>query len=698
MIVGVDIGGTFTDFVVVDEKTNVQIHHKVSSTPHDPASAVLKGLEDLGLAFTSFARVIHGTTVATNTIIQRNGAPTGIITTVGHRDALEIRRGIKPESEVFNTLWHQPEPLVPRYLRLDVDERLDYRGREVVALDLDQLAAAAAHLVAHGVEAVAVCFLFSYLDGRHEQQAARWLHDSHPGLEVSLSSQILPQWREYERLATTVCDAYVKPTMKHYVGNLGDALHQAGFTRDLLIMKSNGGVMTAASACERPAETFLSGPAGGVVAAKYCAHNAGRRDVITLDMGGTSCDVSLVTDEKLSTTTDGWIDALTPISLPMLDIRTVGAGGGSIAWVDSGGALKVGPRSAGAVPGPVCYGLGGTEPTVTDANVVLGRLGPDTLLGGRLEIDPDRARHAIEHQICSPLGIDLTHAATGIVLICVANMAKEIRALTAERGVDPRDYALVAGGGGGPLHAAAIAREFGIADVVVPAFPGLLSAGGLILSDLRIDRLKSFPSRIERDGIVGLQAEVAALTASVVAALEHEGFAGTPHVQVSLDMRYVGQNWDINVPVEADLTAEAITTAFDTRHDQLYGFALPGRSHEVLSIRAAAVGPTGNATALIPRRKLADDSLGEDAGDRHPAAPRRWRSVWDDDSATFSDTAIYTWEDLWAGMRTRGPAIIEGMDSTIWAPSASEVVVDMGGNVALSLSKTRANEDVEVLL
>jgi N-methylhydantoinase A len=697
VIVGVDIGGTFTDFVLVDEKTNVQVHHKVSSTPHDPALAVLKGLEDLQLAFSSFERVIHGTTVATNTIIQRSGAATGIITTVGHRDALEIRRGIKPEAEVFDTLWRQPEPLVPRYLRLDIDERLDYRGRELLPVDRDQLAAAAGHLAEHGVEAVAICFLFSYLDGNHEHEAARWLQEHHPEFELSLSSDILPQWREYERLATTVCDAYVKPRMKRYVTSLDGALRQAGFTRDLLIMKSNGGVMSAASAGDRPAETFLSGPAGGVIAAKYCAQLAGRGNVVTLDMGGTSCDVSLVTDGKLSTTTDGWVDALTPISLPMLDIRTVGAGGGSIAWVDSGRALKVGPRSAGAVPGPACYGLGGVDPTVTDANVVLGRLGSDTLLGGRLHIDPERASHAIEDRICSPLGIELTHAAAGIILICVANMAKEIRALTAERGVDARDYALVAGGGGGPLHAAAIAREFGITNVVVPAFPGLLSAGGLILSDLRIDRLRSFPCRIERDGVVELQAEVAALMSNVVSALEREGFTGVPQVQVSLDMRYLGQNWDINVPVTAELTADDISAAFDMRHDQLYGFALSNHAHEVLSIRASAVGPTADAAALIPRRSLPRDPVEQDVSDPAAVAPRRWRNVWDDDAETFRDTAIYAWEDLRVGLRIPGPAIIEGMDSTIWAPSTSEVVVGSGGDLSLLLSTTRVSENVGVV-
>jgi N-methylhydantoinase A len=452
-------------------------------------------------------------------------------------------------------------------------------------------------------------------------------------------------------MSTTVGDAYIKPKMRQYVEKLAGALKADGFKSGLLIMRSNGGVMTAATACERPVETFLSGPAGGVVGGKYTALLAGRANVITIDMGGTSFDVSLITDGELSTTTEGWVDSSTPLNVAMLDIRTIGAGGGSIAWIDSGGGLKVGPQSAAAVPGPACYGLGGTSPTVTDANVVLGRIGPATMLAGQLPINPALAREAIEKAICEPLGLDLVRAASGIVRICVSNMSKEIRALTAERGVDPREYALLAGGGGGPLHAAAIAREFGIRDVIVPPFPGLLSAGGLVLSDLKIDRIKSFSVRIERDGVDDLQDAVTALTDTVTAEIAREGYQGAPVVILSLDMRYVGQNWDINVPIATALLSEdLLTEAFDARHSQLYGFALPEQGHEVLSIRASAIGITPDTRDLVPRRRWEGPT-------RSIAHVKAIRSVWDDSVDDYVETHVYSIEDVPPGALIVGPAV-----------------------------------------
>ena len=679
MIVGIDVGGTFTDFVVLDPASGRHAYSKVRSTPSDPSRAVLGGLAELGLPAGDIERLLHGTTVATNTIIQRSGAVTGLITTEGHRDVLAIRRGNKPESDVFNLLWREPEPLVPRYLRTDVGGRLDYRGREVSPLALDEVEAAADHLVRQGVEAVAICFLFSYLDPAHERRAAARVRELHPELELSLSCDILPQWREYERTATTCADAYVKPVLSGYLDRLADALVEAGCEREPLIMKSNGGVMTARTARDRPVETFLSGPAGGVVAAREHGRLLGRPDLITTDMGGTSFDVSLVSGGELSLTTQGWIDPSTPISVAMLDIRTIGAGGGSIAWVDAGGALKVGPRSAGADPGPACYGVGGSEPTVTDANLVLGRLGTRTLLGGRLELDPELARAAVE-RVGTPLRLDAVPAAAGIVRICVSNMAAEIRALTAERGVDPREYALLAGGGGGPLHAALIAREFGIRDIVVPPHPGLLSAGGLTLSDLRVDRLRSFPVRVERDGVEALRAAAEELVDTVVAELLGEGYDGLPVTAVALDMKYTGQNWDLTVPMElAALTAETIAGRFDRRHEELYGFALPGHTHEVLAIRASAAGPVPDAVRLVPRRAPAE------AASRDAPQPTEARPVWDDELGTFVESRVYRWDELLPDEKLPGPAVVEGMDSTVWVPASAAAVVDETGGLLIEL-------------
>jgi N-methylhydantoinase A len=675
LIVGIDTGGTFTDIVAADPDTGAHLQHKLRSTPDDPARAVLEGLRELGLDLGGIARLVHGTTVATNTIIERRGARTGLLTTAGHRDMARIRRGNKPESDVFNLLWLEPEPLAPRYRCVDVAGRLDAYGREVEPLALDEVEAAADHLVAQDVESVAICFLFSYLNGEHEQRAAELLRERHPALELSLSSEILPQWREYERAATTIADAYIKPTLARYLASLEVSLAEAGCTAAPLIMKSNGGVMTARTARRRPIETFLSGPAGGVVAARAHGRGAGRDDLIAIDVGGTSFDVSLITAGEPETTTQGWIDDSTPVSLSMLDIRTIGAGGGSVAWIDRGGALKVGPRSAGAVPGPACYGTGGSEPTVTDANLVLGRLGARTLLGGRLELHSELAAAALERAVCAPLGLDLLRAAAGVVRICVANMAGEIRALTAERGVNPRDYGLLAGGGAGPLHAVALAREFGIADVLVPAHPGLLSAGGLVLSDLRVDRLRSFPARLERTGAGPVLAAAAALLEEAVDELRSEGSTAEPEALTALDMRYVGQNWDLTVPLAlVDATTEAVAAAFDREHERLYGFSLPGHPHEVLAIRASAVGATAAAPAL---------SAGRARPPAGRAVPVTTRQVYDDGPDALVPASVYAWDDLPEGFALRGPAVVEGRDSTVWLPAGTAGTVDDGGHLLL---------------
>jgi N-methylhydantoinase A len=469
--------------------------------------------------------------------------------------------------------------------------------------------------------------------------------------------------------------------MGAYIDALAGSLAEHGYPQDLLIMKSNGGVMTSQAARRRPIETFLSGPAGGVVASKYHGLQASVDNLITIDMGGTSFDVSLIDGGTFSTSSQGWIDESTPLNVAMLDIRTIGAGGGSIAWIDPGGALKVGPRSAGADPGPACYGQGGDDPTVTDANVVLGRIGAAALLGGRLEIDPALAAGAIQRSIAEPLGIDVVEAAAGIIRICVANMAGEIRAITAERGVNPREFAILAGGGGGPLHAAQLAREFGIERIIVPSYPGLLSAGGLVLSDLRVDRIKSFPIRIERDGVEELAAAAKELVEEVCAELRQEGYTDPPLTALSLDMKYSGQNWDINIPVEvSDLEATKLGQLFDETHNQRYGFDLPNHRHDVLSIRASAIGPTQNAEALVPRRF--DSTFAGDSGHE----PNGVRPIWDDDARDFVEGAVYLRDTLPPGATVEGPSLIEGMDSTVWIPSGASGIVDVTGNIVISLS------------
>jgi N-methylhydantoinase A len=694
VIIGVDVGGTFTDFVIFDPRDGTHRHHKLPSTPGAPSEAVIRGLGDLGIQLADVERLIHGTTVATNTIIQRAGAVTGLIASEGHRDMLEIRRGTKPEHEVFNTCWSEPIPLVPRRRALDVRERLDARGRVVLDLDTEELSLAVDHLVGQGVEAIAVCFLFSYMDDAPERQAKQLIVERHPGIEVSASADILPQWREYERAVTTVADAYVKPAMKKYLGALQTELARSGYERDLLVMRSNGGVMTAEGAQERPIETFLSGPAGGVVAGLAHGRDAGVENLIVIDVGGTSFDVSLVTAGKSKTTTETLIDPVTPLSLAMLDIRTLGAGGGSIAWVDSGGALKVGPQSAGAYPGPACYGFGGEDPTLTDANVLLGRIGPSSMLGGRMEIDPHLAEEAVRHRVGDVLGLNPIRAAYGLIRICVANMVGEIRAITAERGVDPAGYALLAGGGAGPLHAALIARELGIGSIIVPSYPGLLSAGGLIVSDLRIDRLRSFRCRVERDGTDQLIAALDDLVEDVTRALRGEGFSDDPVIEVALDMKYAGQNWEITVPLDRpDLAPDRVIAAFDQLHEELYGFAIPGHPHEVLSLRAAAIGPIPEGHELAARRF----PRGTGASATTPE-PREIRSVWDEVVGDFAPTAVFVRDDLEPGGTLQGPCLVEGMDAVVWIPSDCVVAVRESGALVVSFDavpgESRSGQDV----
>jgi N-methylhydantoinase A len=680
VIIGVDVGGTFTDFVIFDPRDGTHRHHKLASTPGAPGDAVIRGLGDLGIDLADVERLIHGTTVATNTIIQRAGAVTGLIASEGHRDMLEIRRGTKPEHEVFNTRWSEPIPLVPRRRALDVKERLDARGRVVLELDARELELAVDHLVHQGVEAVAVCFLFSYMDDVHERRAKKLIADRHPALEVSTSAEILPQWREYERAVTTVADAYVKPAMKRYLGALQAELDRSGYERDILVMRSNGGVMTAEGAQERPIETFLSGPAGGVVAGLAHGREAGLENLVVIDVGGTSFDVSLVTAGRSKTTTETLIDPVTPLSLAMLDIRTIGAGGGSIAWVDPGGALKVGPHSAGAHPGPACYGFGGEDPTLTDANVLLGRIGAESMLGGRMPIEPRLAEESVRRKVGDVLGLDAVRAAYGIIRICVANMVGEIRAITAERGVDPAGYALLAGGGAGPLHAALIARELGIGSIIVPSYPGLLSAGGLIVSDLRIDRLRSFRCRVERDGTDSMVGALDGLVDDVTRALRDEGYSGDPVIEVALDMKYAGQNWEITVPVgRDDLAPDRVVVAFDRLHEELYGFAIPGHPHEVLSLRAAAIGPIPQGHELSARRFPS----GTHATAATPEA-RTTRSVWDEVVGNFTTAGVFVRDELGPGAALRGPCLVEGMDAVVWIPSDCVGAVRESGTLVVS--------------
>ncbi len=672
IVVGIDVGGTFTDAVAWDTASGEKFFAKVLSTPDDPPRAFFDALGQLGIALDSVARMVHGTTLATNTVVERRGARIGLIATDGHRDTLDIRRGIRPFGHIHDLLYAPPPPLVRRGLRVGVRGRMDANGAEVEPLAEADIAAAIAFFAEHEVEAVAVAFLFSYANDAHERRVEELVHASRPDLPVSLSSRILPQWHEYERTNTTVADAYMKPAMMRYLERLADDLERHGFKRDLHIMKSNGGVMTARRAAAIPIETYLSGPAGGVVAGYHVGRQTERAGLIVTDMGGTSFEVSVVTPSGYTTTTESEIGLTMPIMLPMLDVRTIGAGGGSIAWLDPGGALKVGPHSAGALPGPASYGRGGEEPTVTDANVILGRLPADRPLAGDLSLDAERARAALA-PLAERLGGTIERAAEGIVRICVANMVGQIRAVTSERGLHPRDFALLAGGGAGPLHGAQIAAELGIGTVVVPAYPGLLSAVGLIQSDIRLDFVRSFPARLDEHSFRDLCRIMDELEQEGRRALHEEGHREAPTIEASVEMRYVGQNWQIRVPFDAAGGAAGLAGAFDAEHNRLYGFSLDHHAREFIDLRVAAVGVNAEADRLTPTRVPQGRADGAET------------QFWDGRADRFEVGQVFDRDGLAPGWRATGPLAIAGVDAVVWVPPRVPVLVDAAGNLELDV-------------
>jgi N-methylhydantoinase A len=657
LIVGVDTGGTFTDFVVF---TDGQLRvYKTLSTPDDPARAILSGLEALGLR-EHVDVVVHGSTVATNAVLEQKGARTGLITTAGFRDVLEIGRQNRPR--IYDLRQVKPPPLVPRELRLEVVERLDERGNVLIPLDHASAEAAIAQLQAAGVESVAVCFLFSFANPAHEQAVAAMVEAA--GLPVSASHIVLPEFREYERTSTVVLNAYVAPLMARYLRRLASALPTQTVLR---IMQSNGGTISAETAAREAARTLLSGPAAGVVGAAGIARMAGFPRAISFDMGGTSTDVSLI-DGQPTPTAEGRIGPY-PMRLPMLDIHTVGAGGGSIAWFDTGGALRVGPRSAGADPGPAAYGRGGSEPTVSDANVVLGRLLADVFLGGTMRLDVDRARAALT-PIAERLNVSLEAAALGITQIANANMEGAIRVISVERGYDPRDFTLVAFGGAGPLHACELADRLRIPRVLVPTAPGVLSALGMLMADILKDYVQTVMRPIE-DAADALDTAFTALEARARTELAAEGVPPEGQTLVRLlDLRYRGQSYELAVPYTGDLASTA--AAFHAAHERRYGYADPNEPVQVVNARLQAIGQAPHPVFTAQ------------------AVPEPWEPTPQDHRPVgfagaggleILKAAIYDRATLTPGARLRGPAIVTQYDTTTVLPPRWLAHIDGYGNL-----------------
>jgi N-methylhydantoinase A len=672
---GIDIGGTFTDFSVLDETTGAVTGFKWPTVPGDPARGVLDGLRALvaerGVDPAAIGYLVHGTTIAVNTVIQRNGATLGLLVTRGFGDVLEIQR-LRLASPV-NFTATRPVPLIPRYRVGEVTERILADGTVDQALDREELLREAARLVeGEGAEALVVAFLTAYRAPGHEAEARKVLGERFPELPVTCSHEVWPQIREYERTMVAVLSAYVRPRVERYLASLERELAGAGVRVPLYITKSNGGVTTARDARQATAETMLSGPASGVIGASAVCARAGYKNLITLDMGGTSADIALVRDGEPVYSTDEIVGDF-PIVMPAVGVSSIGAGGGSVAWLDSVGVLKVGPRSAGADPGPACYGRGGTEPTLSDAFLLCGFLNPENFVGGRIKLHPDRAAAAMV-PLAAALGLDVDGASEAVVEVATANMYAAFSNVLARYGLDPREFSLVAFGGAGPVEACFLAREFHIPQVIVPPSPGTLCALGAMTADVKSDYIKTLHRRLSTTSGKLLAAECAELASRARRWLAEEAPAvGQSGIRYSADCRYVGQAFQVEVAIEPawleERTTDRLRAAFHDRHDLLYAHADRAADVELIDLRATITGETPKpASRPLPRGTSAPAPTG-----RRPIHHGKHRY----------DAAVYQRRDLQAGQSFPGPAIVEQDDTTTVIPAGFQATVDDLGNLLL---------------
>ena len=688
-LIGVDVGGTFTDIVFADTEAGTSLIHKLPTTPDDPARGVIAGIVELcarhGLPRDAIDHVLHGTTIGTNAVLQHDGAVTGMITSAGYRDIVHIGRHQRPQHySIRQEIPWQDRPLARRRHRLTVSERLvPPRGEVLVPLDEAAVREAARTLRAAGVEAVAVCFLFSYLNPAHEERAAELVREEWPECFVCTSSGVSPQFREFERFTTALLNAFVGPRLRDYVERLDGGLEAAGLRADLHVMCSNGGVATAATVSNSPVLTLLSGPAAGVQGGAWSGSLSGGERLITFDVGGTSADIGISVDGQFAEATarDTWIGGF-PVLAPMIDIHTIGAGGGSIAYVDNGGAFRVGPQSAGASPGPAAYGLGGSQPTVTDAHLVLGRLDPDNFLGGAMRLDPGAAR-CVVGELAAELGLSLEAAADGILTILNANMANAISARTVQKGLDPRQFVLVAFGGAGPLHGAEVARALGIPEVIVPSYPGITSAVGLLTTDLKYDAVRTEFQYGDGVDTSRLNADFAAMRDELARQLAADGVRAEDAVfHRAGDLRYVGQGYELRVPfAEGALDPEtlaAVFTRFGELHRTEYGHVFPDSNIEIVNIRVTGIGRMPKIAATRP----------QDGGSLDRALVKSAPCVFRvGGSLQTVATPFYLREALPLNLPIGGPAIILQTDSTTVVPPGVTAVADRSGNLILRLEE-----------
>ena len=658
IVVAVDIGGTFTDFLGYDPGTGRLLSAKTSSTPRELVRGIQDCLDKVHLPISEIQTFVHGSTVAINTVVERKGARTALIVTRGTRDVYKIGRGNRPEA--YNIWFKRPEPLVPRHLTFEVNERLGPDGDTVIKFDFEQARSVGKRVAASGVDAVAVCFLHSWNNPAHEQLMGEILAEDVPDKYVTLSHHIMREYGEYERTSTAVLNAYIGPKVATYLNRLDSMLSAQGFSGDLLIMQSNGGVMAPSTAKILPAATLESGPVGGFIAAARVGCRLGYKNVVAFDMGGTTAKTNLIRDGEPQTAHGYHIGGYAsghPVMLPVVDTVEVGSGGSSIARKDEVGSLRVGPLSAGADPGPVCYGKGGTEPTVTDANLVLGRLNPDAFLGGEMKLDVKAAHTAIRDHIAIPLGLSLTEAALAIVKIAITTMSLAVRQVSVERGYDPRDFAMLAFGGAGPLHAVEVARALHIPTVIVPNFPGQFSAAGMLMADLRQDYVRTYYKALDRADFRELKSIVDELESVAKKRLVDEKVGESRTVfRHFIEARYAGQDFSLPVPVRPDLFdgtyADFIRSAFNEIHQRQFGYYDVGQSLELVNIRLAAIASrehqdlaqppvTSGTAALVGSRPVFVETA-----DRPVACP------------------VYEREFLQPGAHVDGPAIIQEYAST----------------------------------